>query len=144
MGWTFKAHGALAYALGITLLALTALALLPTTTPPIRPTGPGWPTMAILALVIPTVLSALVRAYFVRADHRTAWLAFRCLPEKVQLALAAAFLVGIALLALNLTTGAGNDNPHWLAVPALLYITSAYAILATGEMKRADREIGEA
>ncbi|MEU4150898.1 hypothetical protein [Streptomyces sp. NPDC026659] len=144
MGWTFKAHGALAYALGITLLALTALALLPTTTPPIRPTGPGWPTMAMLALLIPTVLSTLFRAFLVRADARSGWLAFRCLPEKVQLAVAAAFLVGVALLVLNLTTGAGNDNPHWLAVPALLYIASAYSILATGEMNRADREIGEA
>ncbi|MFD8805460.1 hypothetical protein [Streptomyces sp. NPDC059597] len=140
MGWTFKAHGAFAYALGAILLVLTALGRLPDRALPVRPaTGfPAWPTTAILALLVPTILSALIRAYLAPADHRTTWLAFRCLPVKVQLALGAALLAGIALLAPNLMTSPTNGHHDWLAVPGLLYTGAAYSILATGELRRAD------
>ncbi|MGW4495008.1 hypothetical protein [Streptomyces sp. NPDC004376] len=101
MGWTFKAHGALAYALGLTLLALTALTWLPAVALRIPSTALTWLTAAILALLIPTFLSAGIRAFLARADRHTTWQAFRCLPAKVQLALALAALAGATLLALG-------------------------------------------
>ncbi|MGV9424382.1 hypothetical protein ACWDO7_08865 [Streptomyces sp. NPDC003656] len=110
MGWTFKAHGALAYALGLTLLALTALTWLPAVALRIPPTALTWLTAAILALLIPTFLSAGIRAFLARADRHTTWQAFRCLPAKVQLALALAALAGATLLALTISGGGSLQN----------------------------------
>ncbi|MEV7784010.1 hypothetical protein AB0O72_01250 [Streptomyces sp. NPDC088106] len=104
MGWSFKLHGGLAAGLGTVLLAFAGLTWLPGTLPL---TGVGWLLVAIVVLLFPVFIAALVRLLLARADPRSMWLAFRCLPGKVQLALGALFLSGVTLLVLS---GVGEGN----------------------------------
>ncbi|GHD82681.1 hypothetical protein ACFQL8_36600 [Streptomyces goshikiensis] len=104
MGWTFKVHGGIATVLGIALLALTALTWLPGTLPL---TGSSWLLAAIVVLLFPVFISALVRVFLTRADRRSVWLAFRCLPRKARMGLAALVLWGVVMMVLS-TAGQGN------------------------------------
>ncbi|MGW2015454.1 hypothetical protein [Streptomyces sp. NPDC001927] len=94
MGWTYKLHGGVATALGATLLLLTGLTWLPGTLPL---TGSGWPMIVIVALLFPIFLAALARVMLTGADHHTVWQAFRCLPHRAQLGLAALALAGVVM-----------------------------------------------
>ncbi len=104
MGWSFKLHGGLAAGLGAALLVLAGLTWLPGTLPL---ADSGWPVAAIAVSLFPIFIAAVARLMLARADRRSIWLAFRCLPGKVQVALGALFLAGAALAALG-ATGAGS------------------------------------
>lgn len=104
MGWTFKVHGGVAAALGTVLLVLATLTWLPGAQPL---TGLGWLLVAMLVLLFPISVSALVRVIRARAAGRSVWRAFRCLPGKAQLALGALAVWGGAMLILG-TAGEGD------------------------------------
>ncbi|MGW6689963.1 hypothetical protein [Streptomyces sp. NPDC054961] len=104
MGWTYKMHGGVATVLGVTLLVLTALTWLPGTLPL---TGARWPLVAIVVLLFPLFISALVRLFLTRADRYAVWLAFRCLPRKTQAVLGALAVSGVVMTVLS-TAGEGN------------------------------------
>ncbi|GGR82665.1 hypothetical protein [Streptomyces nojiriensis] len=104
MNWTFKCHGGVAAALGAALLVLAALTWLPGTLPlPVS----GWPMAAIAVLLFPIFVSALVRMFLTRADRHTVWLAFRCLPRKAQMGLAALAMSGVGITVIS-AAGEGN------------------------------------
>ncbi|NML53919.1 hypothetical protein HHL19_32130 [Streptomyces sp. R302] len=104
MGWSFKLHGGLAAGLGATLLVLAGLTWLPGTLPLAES---GWPVAAIAVSLFPVFGAALARLMLARADRRTMWLAFRCLPGKVQVALGALFLSGVVL---TIPSGVGEGH----------------------------------
>ncbi|MFI2415812.1 hypothetical protein [Streptomyces sp. NPDC018947] len=171
MGWTFKLHGGVTAGLGATLLALATLTWLPGSLPL---TGARRLAAAIFALLFLTSVSALVRLILTGADKRTIWLAFRCLPGKVQLSLGALALWGVVLVIFSTATEGNlqsaevrdgryvaldtapyargtvmisqsryqdvleNDLRTMLAIPAVLSLGAAYAVLAAGELRRAD------
>lgn len=173
MGWTYRVHGCLATVLGSTLLVLSALTWLPGTLPLV---GARWPSAAIVVLLFPVFTAALVRLFLTRADRHSVWLAVRCLPRTVQVALAALAVSGVVMTAAS-TAGEGNlqsaevkegrlfafdTTPHargtvevsrsryqavlesdqrtMFAIPGLLFVGAAYAVLAAGELRRADRD----
>ncbi|WP_405789805.1 hypothetical protein [Streptomyces sp. NBC_01367] len=105
MDWTFKCHGGVAAALGAALLVLVALTWLPGTLPL---TASGWPMAAIAVLLFPVFTSALVRMFLMRADRHLIWLAFRCLPRKVQTGLAALAISGVGITVIGTAAGEGN------------------------------------
>ncbi|MFE7950605.1 hypothetical protein [Streptomyces sp. NPDC057426] len=104
MGWSFKLHGGLAAGLGAALLVLAGLTWLPGTLPL---ADSGRPVAAIAVSLFPIFIAAVARLILARADRRSMWLAFRCLPGKVQVALGALFLSGVVLATLG---GAGEGN----------------------------------
>ncbi|MFC7819930.1 hypothetical protein ACFUTR_35580 [Streptomyces sp. NPDC057367] len=171
MGWTFKLHGGVAAGLGAMLLLLATLTWLPGALPL---TGVRWLAAAILVSLFLTFASALVRLILTGADKHAIWLAFRCLPGKVQMTLGALALWGVVLLIFSTATEgnlqsaevrdgryvAFDTTPHArgtveisqsryqdvlesdqrtvLAIPGVLFLGAAYAVLATGELRRAD------
>ncbi|WP_234382677.1 hypothetical protein [Streptomyces dysideae] len=86
------------------LLLLAALTWLPGTLPL---AGSKWPMAAIVVLLFPIFAAALVRMFLSGADRHSVWLAFRCLPGKVQAVLGALVISGVALMLFG-TAGAGN------------------------------------
>ncbi|MCN9243720.1 hypothetical protein NGF19_23520 [Streptomyces sp. RY43-2] len=173
MGWTFKLHAGVALGLGATLLSLATLTWLPGVLPL---TGTSSLGAAAFALVFLTFVSALVRLMPRGPDKHAIWLAFRCLPGKVQLTLGAMALWGVVLVAFSMATEGNlqsaeirngryvafdmtphargtveisrsqyqavleNDHRTMLAIPGVLALGAAYAVLAAGELHRADRE----
>ncbi|GED83203.1 hypothetical protein [Streptomyces sp. 6-11-2] len=171
MGWTFKLHGGVAAGLGATLLLLATLTWLPGALPF---TGARWLAAAIFVSLFLTFASALVRLIMRSADKHAIWMAFRCLPGKVQMALGALALWGVVLLVFSTATEgnlqsaevrdgryvAFDTTPHardtveisqsryqdvlesdqrtMLAIPGVLFLGAAYAVLAAGELRRAD------
>ncbi len=99
--WTFKSHGGVAAALGAALLVLAALTWLPGTLPL---TVSGWPMAVIAVLLFPIFISALVRMLLTRADRHSVWLAFRCLPRKAQMGLAALAISGVGITVISAAT----------------------------------------
>lgn len=97
-------HGGVAAGLGATHLFLATLTWLPGTLPL---TGVSWLAAAIVALLFLTFGSALVRVILTGADKHAMWLAFRCLPGKVQMTLGALALLGVVVLIFSTAT-AGN------------------------------------
>ncbi|MFB7322701.1 MULTISPECIES: hypothetical protein [unclassified Streptomyces] len=95
MGWSFKLHGGVAAGLGAVLLSPAALTWLPGTLP--LP-GASWWEAAIFASAFSTCVSALARLALTCAAKDAVWLAFRCLPGTVQMALGALAVGGVALL----------------------------------------------
>ncbi|MEU3937228.1 hypothetical protein AB0E85_35125 [Streptomyces sp. NPDC029044] len=106
MGWTFKLHGAVAAVLGAALLVLTALTWLPGTLP--LP-GARWSMAVVGVLLFPIFVSALVRVFLTRADRHSVLLAFRCLPGRVQIGLAAACVSGVVMMVFS-TAGEANQQ----------------------------------
>ncbi|PJM93353.1 hypothetical protein [Streptomyces sp. CB01373] len=171
MGWTFKLHGGVAAGLGTTLLVLATLTWLPGALPL---TGARWLAAAIFVSLFLTFASALVRLIMRSADKHAIWMAFRCLPGKVQMTLGALALWGVVLLVFSTATEgnlqsaevrdgryvAFDTTPHergtveisqsryqdvlesdqrtMLAIPGVLFLGAAYAVLAAGELRRAD------
>ncbi|MFV0137932.1 hypothetical protein ACLGIH_32925 [Streptomyces sp. HMX87] len=175
MGWTYKLHAGAAAVPGIVLLVLTALTWLPGTLPL---TESGWPMAVIVVLLFPIFISALVRVFVTRADRHSLWLAFRCLPRRVQTGLGALAVSGVVMMVFS-TAAQGNlqsaevkggryyafdTTPHargtvevsrsryqavlesdqrsMFAIPGLLLVGAAYAVLAAGELRRLDRRPG--
>ncbi|MFE4592985.1 hypothetical protein [Streptomyces laurentii] len=101
MGWNFKLHGGVAVGLGATLLLLASLTWLPGALPL---TDARWLVAAIFASLFVAFVSALVRLLLTGADKHAIWLAFRCLPSKVQMTLGALALWGVVLLAFSTAT----------------------------------------
>ncbi|MFB7737150.1 hypothetical protein ACFC08_22735 [Streptomyces sp. NPDC056112] len=95
MGWTFKLHGGVPAGLGAVFLSPAALTWLPGTLPL---ADAGWWPVAIFATAFLTCVSALARLALTRAAKDVVWLAFRCLPGKVQMTLGALAVGGVALL----------------------------------------------
>ncbi|MFD3941236.1 hypothetical protein [Streptomyces sp. NPDC058579] len=95
MGWTYKLHGGAATALGASLLLLTGLTWLPGTLP--LTWAARWPMIVIAALLFPIFTAAVARVMLTGADRRTMWVAFRCLPRRAQLGLAALALSGVVM-----------------------------------------------
>ncbi|MFE3740796.1 hypothetical protein [Streptomyces sp. NPDC059134] len=60
-----------------------------------------------MALLFPIFVAALVRLILTGADRHSVWIAFRCLPAKVQAALGALVVSGVVLLLFN-TAGTSN------------------------------------
>ncbi|MBM7091111.1 hypothetical protein JTP67_21730 [Streptomyces sp. S12] len=173
MGWTFKLHGGVAAGLGTTLLLLATLTWLPGALPV---TGLEWLAAAIVVLLFLTFFSALVRLILTGADKHAMWLAFRCLPGKVQMTLGALALWGVVVLIFSTATEGNrnlqsaevrdgryvafdttpqargtveisrtryldvleSDQRTMLAVPGVLMLGAAYAVLASGELRRTD------
>ncbi|WP_371605922.1 MULTISPECIES: hypothetical protein [unclassified Streptomyces] len=104
MEWSFKLHGGTAAGSSALLLSLAALTWLPGTLPL---TGSKWPMAAIVVFLLPVFATALVRMFLSKADRHSMWLAFRCLPGRVQAVLGALVISG-AVLMLFSTAGAGN------------------------------------
>ncbi|MFH9292825.1 hypothetical protein [Streptomyces sp. NPDC017520] len=97
MRWSFKLHGCAAAALSVAALVLAALTWLPGALPLFEPV---WPMVAVFCLALLLLLAAVVRHFAAGADRSAMWLAFRCLPGRVQaglgfLALAGAVVVGL-------------------------------------------------
>ncbi|MFE6854528.1 hypothetical protein ACFVDH_27490 [Streptomyces sp. NPDC057674] len=97
-------HGGIAAVLGIVLLVLTALTWLPGALP--LPAA-RWLMAAVVVLLFPIFISALVRVFLTRADRHAVLMAFRCLPGRVQIGLAAACMSGVAML---IFSTAGEEN----------------------------------
>ncbi|MFF7900082.1 hypothetical protein ACIP4X_18730 [Streptomyces sp. NPDC088817] len=98
MGWTFKLHAAVAAGLGTMLLSLAALTWLPGLLPL---SGAHWLEGAGFASAFVTCVSAFARLALTGAAKGSVWLAFRCLPGKVQWAFGALAVGGVALLAFS-------------------------------------------
>ncbi|MFC9794968.1 hypothetical protein ACFVJI_20185 [Streptomyces sp. NPDC127584] len=130
MGWSFKLHGGLAAGLGTALLVLAGLTWLPGT---LHLSASGWPTAAIFALLFPIFIAALVRVFLRRADRHDMWLAFRCLPGKVEVALGALVLSGVTLLTVS---GVGEGN-----VQAAEMKEGRYFVFDTTPYKRGTVEV---
>ncbi|MDW4909349.1 hypothetical protein RB628_29410 [Streptomyces sp. ADMS] len=101
---SFKLHGGIAAGLSTVLLLLAALTWLPGTLPL---AASKWPMVAIVVLLFPIFIAALVRVFLSGADRYSMWLAFRCLPGRVQAALGALAVSGVLLMLLS-EAGAGN------------------------------------
>ncbi|MEV3933854.1 hypothetical protein [Streptomyces sp. NPDC049944] len=86
------------------LLSLAMVTWLPGTLPL---AGSQWPMVAIAVFLFPIFIAALVRMLLSRADRHSMWLAFRCLPGKVQAALGALVISGVTLMFFS-TVGGGN------------------------------------
>ncbi|MFD7911929.1 hypothetical protein ACFV30_14530 [Streptomyces sp. NPDC059752] len=126
MDWTFKCHGGVAAALGAALLVLVALTWLPGTLPL---TVSGWPMAAIAVLLFAIFVSALVRMFLMRTDRQLVWLAFRCLPRKVQTGLAALAISGVGITVIG---AAGEGNLQAAEVKDGRYFAFDTAPLARG------------
>jgi hypothetical protein len=85
MGRSIKWHGGIAAVLGTAALLLAALTWLPGTLPFAEARLP----LFSVAVVAPFVVAAGVRSVLAGVSKDSAWLAFRCLPSKVQGSLAA-------------------------------------------------------
>ena len=104
MEWSFKLHGGIAAGLSTVLLLLAALTWLPGTLPL---AGSKWPMVAIVVLLFPIFIAAVVRMFLSGADRYSMWLAFRCLPGRVQAVLGALAISGVLLMLFS-TAGTGN------------------------------------
>lgn len=104
MEWSFKLHGGIAAGLSTVLLLLAALTWLPGNLPL---AGLKWPMVAIVVLLFPIFIAALVRMFLSGADRHSMWLAFRCLPGRVQGFLGALVISGVVLMLFS-TVGAGS------------------------------------
>ena len=171
MGWTFKLHGGVAAGLGAVLLLLATLTWLPGALPL---TDVRWLTAASFVSFFLAFASALVRLVLTGADKHAIWLAFRCLPGKVQMTLGALALWGVVLTVFSTATEGNlqsaevrdgryvafdttpyargtveisqsryqdvleSDQRAVLAIPGVLFLGAAYAVLAAGELRRAD------
>ncbi|MFG3552149.1 hypothetical protein [Streptomyces sp. NPDC047725] len=171
MGWTFKLHSGVAAGLGATLLVLATLTWLPGVLPL---SGARWLAAGIFVSLFLTSVSALMRLILTGADKQAIWLAFRCLPGKVQMTLGVLALWGVVLLVFSKATEGNlqaaevrdgryvafdttpyargtveisqsryqdvleSDQRTMLAIPGVLSLSAAYAVLAAGELRRAD------
>ncbi|MFJ4499994.1 hypothetical protein [Streptomyces sp. NPDC088864] len=86
------------------LLLVAMLTWLPGTLPL---AGSKWPMVAIVVLLFPIFGAALVRILLSGADRHSMWLAFRCLPGRLQAVLGALAISGVLVMLLS-TAGAGS------------------------------------
>ncbi|WP_431989209.1 hypothetical protein [Streptomyces albogriseolus] len=101
MGWSFKVHGGIALALSVLFLLSAVLAWMPWSSPS---AGMTWPLAAGLSL--PVALAAVGRVLLTRADKKTLWLAFRCLPGRLQAVLGVLAVAGVLMAVI----GASQEN----------------------------------
>ncbi|MGQ5229727.1 hypothetical protein [Streptomyces sp. yara] len=101
MGWSFKVHGGIALAMSVLFLGSAAIAWVPWVSVSTHMT---W--MPAVAFLLPVGLAALARVLLSRADKRTLWLAFRCLPGRLRVVLGVLTLVGVLLT----VVGASQEN----------------------------------
>ncbi|MEU5832567.1 hypothetical protein ABZ820_02610 [Streptomyces diacarni] len=104
MGRSFTLHGGIAAGASAVLLLLAVLTWLPGTLPPL---GSKWLMVAIVVLLFPLFIAALVRVFVSGADRRSMWLAIRRLPGRARAVLGALVVSG-ALLMLFDMAGAGS------------------------------------
>ncbi|MFF0408063.1 hypothetical protein [[Kitasatospora] papulosa] len=104
MEWSFKLRGGFAAWLSATLLSLAVLTWLPG---PLPLAGSKWPMVAIVGLLFPVLIAALVRMLLSGADRHSMRLAFRYLPGRARAALGALVITGAMLLLFGMA-GTGN------------------------------------
>ncbi|MEW2556813.1 hypothetical protein AB0957_34475, partial [Streptomyces zhihengii] len=86
---------AVALGSGAVLLMAAALTWLPGTLPW---AGARWLPVVMLVAAFPVVVAAVVRGILAKADRATLWVAFRCLPGRVQAVMAALVALGLAVV----------------------------------------------
>lgn len=82
------------------------------------PAGMTW--MAAAALSLPVALAAVGRVLLTRADRKTLWLSFRCLPGRLQAVLGVLAVTGVLMAVIgasqenNLQTDGVEDGRHYV------------------------------
>ncbi|CAL9385721.1 hypothetical protein [Streptomyces sp. enrichment culture] len=115
MGWSFKVHGGIALALSAWVLLSVVLAWLPGDSPM---AGVTWLVTAGAFLLVG--IAAWVRVLLCKADKKMLWLAFRCLPGRLQAGLGALAVVGVLLTLIgasqddNLQTDRAKDGRYYV------------------------------
>ncbi|MBT2874643.1 MULTISPECIES: hypothetical protein [unclassified Streptomyces] len=115
MGWSYKVHGGIALALSALFLLSAVLAWMPWAS---WPAGMTW--MAAAALSLPVALAAVGRVLLTRADRKTLWLSFRCLPGRLQAVLGVLAVTGVLMAVIgasqenNLQTDGVEDGRHYV------------------------------
>ncbi|MEW2188155.1 hypothetical protein AB0900_33235 [Streptomyces cellulosae] len=115
MGWSYEVHGGIALALSALFLLSAVLAWMPWAS---WPAGMTW--MAAAALSLPVALAAVGRVLLTRADRKTLWLSFRCLPGRLQAVLGVLAVTGVLMAVIgasqenNLQTDGVEDGRHYV------------------------------
>lgn len=82
------------------------------------PAGMTW--MAAAASSLPVALAAVGRVLLTRADRKTLWLSFRCLPGRLQAVLGVLAVTGVLMAVIgasqenNLQTDGVEDGRHYV------------------------------
>ncbi|MFF8586332.1 hypothetical protein [Streptomyces althioticus] len=100
MGWSFRVHGGIALALSAWVLLSVVLAWLPGESPL---AGMTWLVTAGVFLLVG--IAAWVRVLLCKADKKMLWLAFRCLPGRLQAVLGALAVAGVLLTLVGASQG---------------------------------------